>query len=131
MIVSAPEASAIVVLSYPYWEHRDPLSFPVQGSYADPTAEVKATTEHGWDHSLGEIVTALIEAGLEIRSLREYPFVDWKLDFLEERGDVLRRLLELQLEPVRARHRRGRHRAHRRPTRVLVHGRGLRGNVLG
>ena len=74
-------------LRYPYWEHRDPLSFPVQGSYADPTAEVKATTEHGWDHGLGEIVTALIDAGLEIRSLREYPFVEWKLDFLEERGD--------------------------------------------
>lgn len=74
-------------LRYPYWEHRDPLSFPVQGSYADPTAEVEATTEHGWDHGLGEIVTALIDAGLEIRALREYPFVEWQLDFLEERGD--------------------------------------------
>ena len=74
-------------LRYPYWEHREPLSFPVQGSYADPTAPMQATVEHGWDHGLGEIVTALLEAGLEIRSLREYPFVDWKLDFLEERGD--------------------------------------------
>jgi SAM-dependent methyltransferase len=81
-----------LVLRYPYWEHRAPLTFPVQGSYADPTADVKATAEHGWDHGLGEIVTALIEAGLEIRSLREYPFVDWQLDFLSEAEDGTWRL---------------------------------------
>jgi 2-polyprenyl-3-methyl-5-hydroxy-6-metoxy-1,4-benzoquinol methylase len=81
-----------LVLRYPYWEHRAPLSFPVQGSYADPTATVTATVEHGWDHGLGEIVTALIEAGLEIRSLREYPFIEWRLDFLAEADDETWRL---------------------------------------
>ncbi len=69
-------------LEYPYWEHPEPLVFPVIGSYADPTADVVDRTEYGWDHSLGEIVTALIDAGLVIRSLREYPFCSWKLDFL-------------------------------------------------
>ena len=81
-----------LVLRYPYWEHREPLSFPVHGSYADPTAEVQTTTEHGWDHGLGEIVSALIEAGLEIRTLREYPFIDWQLDFLVEGADGTWRL---------------------------------------
>ena len=71
-------------LAYPYWEHREPLAFPVVGSYADPEAAVSTPTEYGWDHGLGEIVTALIDAGLRIRSLREYPFVAWKLDFLVE-----------------------------------------------
>lgn len=69
-------------LAYPYWEHREPLAFPVVGSYADPEAEVRTPTEYGWDHGLGEIVTALVDAGLRIRSLREFPFVAWKLDFL-------------------------------------------------
>ncbi len=81
-----------LVLRYPYWEHRDPLTFPVQGSYADPNAKVTATTEHGWDHGLGEIVTALIDAGLEIRSLREYPFVNWQLGFLSQASDRTWRL---------------------------------------
>jgi SAM-dependent methyltransferase len=82
-----------LVLRYPYWEHATPLTFPVHGSYADPTAEVVGVAnEHGWDHGLGEIVTALVEAGLEIRSLREHPFVNWKLDFLEERDDGTWRL---------------------------------------
>jgi SAM-dependent methyltransferase len=69
---------------YPYWEHREPLAFPVQGSYADPSAPMTTPTEYGWDHGLGEIVTALIDAGLRIESLREYPFVEWKLAFLVE-----------------------------------------------
>ncbi|HET7472692.1 MAG TPA: class I SAM-dependent methyltransferase [Candidatus Limnocylindrales bacterium] len=79
-------------LTYPYWEHEAPLTFAVQGSYADPTAEVAAAHEHGWDHGLGEIVTALIDAGLRIETVREYPFCEWKLDFLEERDDGTWRL---------------------------------------
>lgn len=75
-------------LTYPYFEHPEPLTFAVKGSYADPTADVGADlTEHGWDHGLGEIVTALIEAGLRIETLIEHPFLEWKADFLVEDGD--------------------------------------------
>ena len=71
-------------LSYPYWEHAEPLTFEVKGSYADPDADVGEHTEHGWDHGLGEIVTALIDAGLRIEALVEHPFLDWKVDLLVE-----------------------------------------------
>ena len=54
------------------------------GSYADPDADVGEQTEHGWDHGLGEIVTALIDAGLRLESLREHPYLDWAADFLVE-----------------------------------------------
>ena len=74
-------------LDYPYWSHRDPIKFDVQGSYADPTAPTEGLVGHGWDHSLGEIVTSLIEAGLRIETLLEYDFVDWPLDFLVESED--------------------------------------------
>ena len=79
-------------LAYPYWEHPAPITFETQGSYADPTAQVAATVEHSWDHGLGEIVTALIEAGLRVESLREYPFAAWKLEFLVEGPDGRYRL---------------------------------------
>ena len=79
-------------LAYPYWEHEAPLTFPVRGSYADPTADVAAELEHSWDHGLGEIVTALVEAGLRIEALREYPFLDWQLGFLVEGPDGRYRL---------------------------------------
>jgi SAM-dependent methyltransferase len=79
-------------LRYPYWEHPEPLTFPTEGSYADRTASVATPMEYGWDHGLGEIVSALIDAGLRIESLREYPFVDWPIDFLVEAPDGTWRL---------------------------------------
>jgi SAM-dependent methyltransferase len=79
-------------LRYPYWEHREPLTFEVHGSYADPTADVHDMTEYGWNHSLGEIATALIDAGLRIDAVREYPFVDWAMDILVQSHDGTYRL---------------------------------------
>jgi SAM-dependent methyltransferase len=74
-------------LAYPYWEHPEALTFEVRGSYADPTADIgENLVEHGWDHGLGEIVSALIDAGLRIETLVEHPFLDWKADFLVADG---------------------------------------------
>ena len=74
-------------LAYPYWSHREPLTFEVHGSYADPSAPTEGLVEHGWDHSLGEIVTALIDAGLRIEFLHEFDFVDWPIDYLVRNDD--------------------------------------------
>jgi SAM-dependent methyltransferase len=79
-------------LAYPYWEDGSAVTFDVTTSYADENlhhAEQKATS---FGHGLGEIVNALIDAGLRIESLREFPFVDWKLDFLVQGDDGLWRL---------------------------------------
>jgi len=73
-------------LGYDYWGG-ETLSFPVQGSYADETAEVDAEIEHGWNHSLGEIVTLLANNGLRIELLDEKRVLDWPQPYLEERGD--------------------------------------------
>ena len=77
-------------LAYPYWEHRDPLTFEVKGSYADPDADTTGLREHGWDHGLGELVTGLIDAGLRIESLVEHPYLEWAADFLVERPGTRR-----------------------------------------
>ena len=75
-------------LTYPYWSHEQPLTFDVKGSYADPNAPTDPNlVEHGWDHSLGEIVTALIDAGLRIDFLHEFDYCGWALDFLVEGDD--------------------------------------------
>jgi len=56
-------------------------------SYADPAAEVDAEVEHGWNHSLGEIVTALAREGLRIELLDEKRELGWPAPFLQDRGD--------------------------------------------
>lgn len=70
-------------LKYPYWT-TGAMAFDTIGSYADRTAHGETKVEYGWNHSLGEIVTALAEAGLRIESLREYPFVEEPQEYLEE-----------------------------------------------
>jgi SAM-dependent methyltransferase len=74
-------------LAYPYWSHLEPLIFEVHGSYADPDAATEGLVEHGWDHSLGQIVSALIDAGLRIDFLHEFDFVDWPIEFLVKSDD--------------------------------------------
>jgi SAM-dependent methyltransferase len=73
-------------LAYDYWGG-ETLSFPVQGSYADPTADVDAEVEHGWNHSLGEIVTLLARNGLRVELLDEKRVLEWPAPFLQDRGD--------------------------------------------
>lgn len=86
-----PSGLPALDLRYPYWTG-DPMSFPVEGSYADPTAEVDAEVEHGWNHSLGEIVTALARNGLRIEFLREEDFLDWEIKGLVRGEDGYWRL---------------------------------------
>ena len=68
-------------VGYDYWGG-ETLTFPVEGSYADPTADVDAEVEHGWNHSLGEVVTALADDGLRIELLDEKRVLDWPAPFL-------------------------------------------------
>jgi len=73
-------------LRYPYFEQPHPLAFPVRGSYADREAEVTQPVEYVWPHSMGEIVTAVADAGLRIDFLHEFPFIFYPvLPFLEHR----------------------------------------------
>lgn len=75
-------------LLYPYFDRPDPLPFPVRGSYADRDAHVTQSVQYAWPHSMGEIVTAVAEAGLRIDFLHEFPFVYYPmLPFLERRED--------------------------------------------
>jgi SAM-dependent methyltransferase len=69
-------------LAYPYWSHPEPLRFDVKGSYADRGAATDGLVEYGWDHSLGEIVTSVADAGLRLEYLHEFDFVRWPVDFL-------------------------------------------------
>lgn len=69
-----------------YWEG-ETLVFPVKGSYADPDAPVAASKEHAWNHSMGEIVSAIAAEGLVVEFLREEPFIEWPAEGFEEHGD--------------------------------------------
>ncbi|MGC8473158.1 MAG: class I SAM-dependent methyltransferase [Candidatus Dormibacteria bacterium] len=69
-------------LDFPYC-FDGPHVFDVPGSYADPAAKIQATKTVQYAHSIGEVVTAAIDAGLVVRRLVEHP--DAPRDY---RGDL-------------------------------------------
>ena len=60
-------------VGYPYFYSPEPLKWVSEGSYADKNAPV-IITSYEWTHSLGDIINALISAGLKIEFLHEFPY---------------------------------------------------------
>jgi SAM-dependent methyltransferase len=82
------DASEELRVAYPYFPSGEPVVFPVEGSYADPDAEVQTEVEYAWPHPIGEVVTAIAGAGLVVELLNEFDWVDYKaMKFLEQSED--------------------------------------------
>jgi SAM-dependent methyltransferase len=67
-------------LEQPYFERRDPMTWEDDGSYVEApagTAPIAHRTNHQWNHSIGEILTALLEAGLVLDSFEESSASAW------------------------------------------------------
>jgi ubiquinone/menaquinone biosynthesis C-methylase UbiE len=73
-------------VSYPYFQLDEPLKFENQPDYASGIT-VK-TAEYGWQYPLGKVVTALVNAGLRIEFLHEFPVTCYKaLPYLKKDDD--------------------------------------------
>jgi len=68
----------LLVLKYPYFEHTEPFVDDVDGTYVDRDAHFKHNVNHSWNHGLGEIVSALLDAGLQLTMLVEHDSVPWE-----------------------------------------------------
>jgi SAM-dependent methyltransferase len=60
-------------ITEPYFHNEEPLKYEGTGTYAEPNADYKHIS-YEWTHSLSDVVNALIEAGLRIEFLHEFPF---------------------------------------------------------
>ncbi len=70
-------ADGLLVVKYPYFERAEPMVFDQDGTYVDTDAAFTHNVTHVWNHGLGEIVTALLEAGLAVTALAEHDSVPW------------------------------------------------------
>jgi SAM-dependent methyltransferase len=69
---------ALLALEYPYFERPEPMIFDEGGTYVETDAEFQHTTTHEWNHGLGEIVTAVLSAGMTLTGLVEHKSVPWE-----------------------------------------------------
>ena len=68
----------LIVVDFPYFERAEPLVWDEGGTYVQTDVVFTHNTTHEWNHGLGEIVTALLDAGLELTGLAEHDSVPWE-----------------------------------------------------
>ncbi len=75
-----------------YFHTAEPLEYQGEGTYASE-GDGTAYTAYEWAHGIGDILNALISAGLRIEFIHEFPHTQWQaFPFLERDGDGLWRL---------------------------------------
>lgn len=65
-------------LEYPYFEQKEPQIYDEGGTYVATDATFTNNVTHEWNHGLGEIVTAVLDAGLTVTGLVEHDSVPWE-----------------------------------------------------
>jgi SAM-dependent methyltransferase len=70
-----------------------PHAYDEPGTYADPSAPTKQNRSIEWRHPLGEVVSAIISAGLRLEFLHEHPYTEsLRWPFLERDADRIYRM---------------------------------------
>ncbi|WP_370971567.1 class I SAM-dependent methyltransferase [Amycolatopsis sp. cg9] len=77
MLLSLDETADPAVPRYPYFEHAEPLVFDEPGTYVATDRPLTHSVSHSWNHSLGEIITALLDNGLALTAFTEHDSVPW------------------------------------------------------
>jgi len=67
----------LIALQTTYFEQAEPMVFDEPYTYVTTDHQFQATVTHEWNHGIGEIVTALLEAGLTLTRLTEHQSVPW------------------------------------------------------
>jgi SAM-dependent methyltransferase len=68
----------LLVLEYPYFEREEAQVWDDPGTYVETDVVFEQNTTHEWNHGLGEIVTAVLDAGMELTMLVEHDSVPWE-----------------------------------------------------
>ncbi|MEV6769761.1 class I SAM-dependent methyltransferase [Nocardia sp. NPDC051030] len=66
-----------LTIGYAYFETPEPMVFAEETTYVAADHTLTETTTHQWNHGLGEIVGAVLGAGLTLTGLEEHDSVPW------------------------------------------------------
>ena len=67
-----------LVIGYPYFERSEPIVEDDSSTYVSTDAEFAHNVTHSWNHGIGEIVTAVLDAGMHVTGLTEHDSVPWE-----------------------------------------------------
>ena len=69
---------SLLVVEHPYFETAEPIIWDEGGTYVETDVEFQHNLTHEWNHGLGEIVTALLDNGMQLTMLEEHDSVPWE-----------------------------------------------------
>ena len=67
-----------LTVEYPYFEREEPVVLEEEGTYVATDVAFRHNVTHSWNHGLGEIITALMDAGLRLTALTEHDSIPWQ-----------------------------------------------------
>ena len=73
----APRDDGVLAVEYAYFERPEPLVWEEPGTYVATDVSFTHNVTHSWNHGIGEVVTALMDAGLDLTMLQEHDSVPW------------------------------------------------------
>jgi SAM-dependent methyltransferase len=75
--VDEHQGDGTLLVTYPYVETAEPLVVDEPGTYVETDVVFEHTVTHQWNHGLGEIITALLDAGMALTGFVEHDSVPW------------------------------------------------------
>ena len=75
--LSEPREDGLLVVEYPYFEIAGGTMFHEPKTYVEHQGELDQPTTVGFNHGLGEIVTALLAEGMDLTEFVEHQSVPW------------------------------------------------------
>jgi SAM-dependent methyltransferase len=67
-----------LVVEDAYFERAEPTTVVQRGTYVETRTEFSHNVTYQWSHGLGEVVTALLDRGMEITALHEHDSIPWE-----------------------------------------------------
>ncbi len=68
----------LLATRYSYFETEEPLVFDEEGSYVDTDVPFVNNRSASWNHGIGELLSAVLDAGLRITQFVEHRTVPWE-----------------------------------------------------
>jgi len=90
--VGDPRPDGVLAIEHTYFEQAEPQVWDEGGTYVETEVEFETTVTHEWNHGLGELVSAVLAAGMELTMLVEHDTVPWNAlpGMMEPAGDEWR-----------------------------------------
>lgn len=67
-----------LVIEHAYFERETPLVLDSEQTYVETDGRLTATITHEWNHGLGEVISALLNHGMQITGLVEHDSIPWE-----------------------------------------------------